>query len=150
MACYRKILVAIDFSAKAAVVLDRAQEMADLHGAELVLLHVVEPVVLEPAYDTLPPFPVEIERELLDRARHELSSICAERGLDGAAARVEVGAPKAEILRVARESGTELIIVGSHGRHGVALLLGSTANGVLHGAFCDVLAVRIGAGETND
>ena len=35
------------------------------------------------------------------------------------------------------------IVVGSHGRHGLALLLGSTASGVLHGAKCDVLAVRI-------
>ena len=34
-------------------------------------------------------------------------------------------------------------MVGSHGRHGLALLLGSTANDVLHGAPCDVLAVRL-------
>jgi len=38
-------------------------------------------------------------------------------------------------------------VVGSHGRHGLALLLGSTANGVLHGASCDVLAVRVGNNE---
>ena len=37
----------------------------------------------------------------------------------------------------------DLIVVGSHGRHGLALLLGSTANDVLHGAPCDVLAVRL-------
>ncbi|MEO1899758.1 MAG: universal stress protein, partial [Methylococcales bacterium] len=37
----------------------------------------------------------------------------------------------------------DLIVVGSHGRHGLALLLGSTANGVLHHAVCDVLAVRL-------
>ena len=36
-----------------------------------------------------------------------------------------------------------LIVVGSHGRHGLALIFGSTANGVLHGAGCDVLAVRV-------
>ena len=38
----------------------------------------------------------------------------------------------------------DVIVVGSHGRHGIALLLGSTANGVLHGATTDVLAVRVG------
>jgi len=48
---------------------------------------------------------------------------------------------------VADEQGADLIIVGSHGRHGLALLLGSTANGVLHGAACDVLAVRVGKQE---
>ena len=42
------------------------------------------------------------------------------------------------------EAGADIIVVGSHGRHGLALLLGSTANGVLHGASCDVLAVRVG------
>ena len=49
-----------------------------------------------------------------------------------------------EAHKTAREQGADLIIVGSHGRHGLALLLGSTANGVLHGASCDVLAVRVG------
>jgi len=42
-----------------------------------------------------------------------------------------------------KKHNTDLVIVGSHGRHGVRLLLGSTANAVLHGAECDVLAVRV-------
>ncbi len=37
----------------------------------------------------------------------------------------------------------DLIIIGTHGQHGIALLLGSTANAVLHGVSCDVLAVRV-------
>ena len=43
----------------------------------------------------------------------------------------------------ATEQACDLIVVGSHGRHGLALLLGSTANDVLHGAPCDVLAVHL-------
>jgi universal stress protein A len=54
------------------------------------------------------------------------------------------GRPETEIHSLANQIGTDLIVVGSHGRHGLALLLGSTANGVLHGAPCDVLAVRVG------
>ena len=46
-----------------------------------------------------------------------------------------------------KELETDLIVVGSHGRYGLALLMGSTANGVLHGATCDVLAVRVGKHE---
>jgi universal stress protein A len=53
------------------------------------------------------------------------------------------GQPRQEIHRLAEEQGCDLIVVGSHGRHGLALLLGSTANDVLHGAPCDVLAVRL-------
>jgi universal stress protein A len=45
---------------------------------------------------------------------------------------------------MAVERGADLIVIGSHGRHGLQLLLGSTANGVLHLSECDVLAVRVG------
>jgi len=51
--------------------------------------------------------------------------------------------PDSEIHRLAKDQGLDLIVVGSHGRHGLSLLLGSTSTGVLHGAKCDVLAVRI-------
>jgi universal stress protein A len=54
------------------------------------------------------------------------------------------GRPETEIDTLAQQISADLIVVGSHGRHGIALLLGSTANGVLHGAPCDVLAVRVG------
>ena len=53
------------------------------------------------------------------------------------------GQPRQEIHTLAKAQECDLIVVGSHGRHGLALLLGSTANDVLHGAPCDVLAVRL-------
>ncbi len=51
---------------------------------------------------------------------------------------------KREIVRFAKERRIDLIVVVSHGRHGISALLGSTADGVLHTASCDVLAVRAG------
>jgi universal stress protein A len=54
-----------------------------------------------------------------------------------------IGKPAAEIKLLAEELKAGLIVIGSHGRHGLGMILGSTANGVLHGASCDVLAVRI-------
>ncbi|HEY9149438.1 MAG TPA: universal stress protein, partial [Gammaproteobacteria bacterium] len=53
------------------------------------------------------------------------------------------GNTRGEIQRLAEETKADLIVLGSHGRQGIQRLLGSTANGVLHGAPCDVLAVRI-------
>jgi universal stress protein A len=53
------------------------------------------------------------------------------------------GVPKEEITQIAQQENVDLIVVGSHGRHGFALLLGSTANSILHHAHCDVLAVRL-------
>jgi universal stress protein A len=44
---------------------------------------------------------------------------------------------------MAEELDADLIVLGTHGRHGLGLMLGSTANAVLHGAPCDVLAVKV-------
>jgi len=56
---------------------------------------------------------------------------------------VLVGQPAAELHYLADQEEADLIVVGSHGRKGFALLLGSTPNSVLHGATCDVLAVLV-------
>ena len=54
-----------------------------------------------------------------------------------------IGAPAPQIVDSAKDLGVDLIVVGSHGKHGLGLLLGSTANGILHHAHCDVLTIRI-------
>ena len=56
---------------------------------------------------------------------------------------IEFGRPADVIHRLAEHLGADLIVIGSHGRSGIRLLLGSTANSVVHGASCDVLTVRI-------
>ncbi len=61
---------------------------------------------------------------------------------------VEIGPPKSKILEIAENIAADLIICGSHGRHGLSLLLGSTANAILHGAKCDVLTVRLPEEQT--
>ena len=53
-----------------------------------------------------------------------------------------LGRPAYEIKRLSEEKNVDLIVIGTHGQHGFELLLGSTANAVLHGVGCDVLAVR--------
>ena len=55
---------------------------------------------------------------------------------------LESGLIKNEILRVASEYKIDLIVAGSHGKHGLALLLGSTAHAILNSAPCDMLIVR--------
>lgn len=72
-----------------------------------------------------------------------LEAIVIEHGLKDTSVVVEFGRASDLIIEVAEREQVDLIILGSHGKHGVALLLGSTADGVLHHAQCDVLAVRI-------
>ncbi|MEJ2508824.1 MAG: universal stress protein [Gammaproteobacteria bacterium] len=143
MQAYQHIVVAVDLSPEARQVVSRAQDLAAHYGAQISLVHVVEPVVTDVAYDLMPAVPVEIETDLVERARQYLESLAEEAGLSESQRLVEVGSVKGELLRLAEEQGVDLIVVGTHGRHGVSMMLGSTANAVLHGTPCDVLAVRV-------
>ncbi len=143
MPVYRRILVVVDLTEDSLVIGRRAQALAGVLGAEIELLHVVEFVPVEPMGET--PMPsVQIEDELLDRARQRLATLATELGLPSSAARVEAGNVKSEIVRVAREQHVDLIVLGSRERHGLSILVNFTEDTVLHAAPCDVLAVRVG------
>ncbi len=146
MQAYQHILFATDFTDEALQVGARAKEIAQRYGARLSLVHVIEPVVVSPGYDLLPVLP-EVPDEVLQTSSQEALQRLAERlEIQDAGRRVITGVSTKEgILEAVQELGADLIVIGSHGRHGLALLLGSTANAVLHGAPCDVLAVRIHA-----
>ena len=83
------------------------------------------------------------KEELMNAAKEPIEQLQQKLGLESSTLVVELGNAAVEIVRYADENNVDLIVLGSHGRHGVKLLLGSTANGVLHHANCDVLAVRI-------
>ena len=144
MADYRQILVAVDFSTESRVVVNKALDIARRNNAGLSLIHVVEYTGSVYAGDIPLPEDLELDQRLADQAKGRLEAMAAELGIANSARIVEIGVPKREIVRIAGEQGADLIVIGSHGRHGLQLLLGSTANGVLHLAKCDVLAVRVG------
>lgn len=142
MSGYSHILVAVDFDDVQKHLLEKAADLAGRYGARLTLMHVVE--FMGPSYAGEIPLPedFEIDQLLVDRATEQLAEVAAGLSVEDAHCRVELGVPKHELTRAAEELGCDLILVGSHGRHGMQLLLGSTATGVLHLAGCDVLAVR--------
>lgn len=143
MAYYKHILLAIDFSEHGNQVAKTAKTLAEQNQAKLSVVHVVENLpISEPAYGPIP-FDVDFAQELLDNAKLRLAKLATELQIPENRQWLEMGSPKLEIVRIAEENHVDLIVVGSHGRHGLALLLGSTANGVLHHAKCDVLAVRL-------
>ncbi|HHH40296.1 MAG TPA: universal stress protein [Sedimenticola sp.] len=144
MADYKHILLAVDFSPENRKVIGKAQELARKDGAEITLIHVVEYTSAMYAGDIPLPEDLALDQRLAEQAADKLAALAKEYGMESAERRVEIGVPKREIVRVAQEIGADLICIGSHGRHGLQLLLGSTANGVLHMAKCDVLAVRVG------
>src|ERR1700730_5096095 len=143
MAVYQHVLLVVDLSEDSLPIGRKAQALAVALGAEVELLHVVEFVPVEPMGETLMPS-VQIEEELLQRARQRLAALAAELGLPGAACRVESGNVKSEIVRAARERRADLIILRSRERHGLSILVNLTEDTVLHAAPCDVLAMRAG------
>jgi universal stress protein A len=143
MSVYRRILVVVDLSEDSLLIGRRAQALATTSGADIALLHVVEFVPVEPMGETLMPS-VQIEDELLERARQRLAILADELGIASSAARVEAGNVKSEIVRIAREYKADLIVLGSRERHGLSILVNFTEDTVLHAAPCDVLAVRVG------
>ncbi|PKM41993.1 MAG: universal stress protein [Gammaproteobacteria bacterium HGW-Gammaproteobacteria-1] len=143
MDTYNHILLAVDFSGATETLLQRTVALRQFCGADLSLVHVIEPMVVDPSYDVFPAIPLGLEQEAAGKAQRELIRLGDRLAVPADHCHVMLGSTKSEILRCAKDCMADLIIVGSHGRHGVALLLGSTANAVLHGAPCDVLAVRI-------
>ena len=144
MSGYAHILIAVDLTDDSPRVVQRGLEVAKRYGAKVSLLHVVEFIPVDPAGEALLPPPVDLEGDLVQAARARLEALCREQGLQDAPRRLEVGNIKSEILRVAGESKADLLVLGSHERHGLALLLGSTEKSILHKAPCDVLTVRLG------
>lgn len=144
MANYRHILAAVDTSPQNTAVIDKALEVAHQNNARLTLAHVVEYTGTLYTGDIPLPEDLDLDQRLADQAEQKLAALIGERQLEGVDHLVEIGIPKREIVRIAEQKAVDLIVIGSHGRHGLQLLLGSTANGVLHQANCDVLAVRVG------
>ena len=143
MSEYRKILIAIDLSEDSSLILRRGRSVAGANGADLHLIHVIEPLSFAYGGDIPMDFS-GIQDEIHQQATRQLQRFADSAGLDAAHQHIVLGKPEVEIHAKAEELGADLIVVGSHGRYGLALLMGSTANGVLHGATCDVLAVRVG------
>jgi universal stress protein A len=111
--------------------------------SRLSLVHVVEFVQMDLSNDLILPQELEIDQEHMELARQRLQTLAEKLGVDESECFVSQGSTRREILHLAKERNVDLIVIGSHGREGIQRLLGSTANAVLHGAPCDVLAVRI-------
>lgn len=146
MSAYSKIAVAIDLSSESAVIMERARGVSAQDG-EVHLLYVQEP--MDSVYMGVVPYgPVfvgmdEVEDNLRTELREKLDAIGEKHGIPAERRHFLSGTPSREIHRFAEENDIELIVLGTHGQKGVQLLLGATANSVLHGASCDVLAVRV-------
>ena len=140
---YKHILIGVDLTVESRDVSRRACALKTAFNAKLSCVHVIEPLSLAYGGD-IPMDLSTIQEQIQDTAKNHLAEFASSLGIEEECRNLIFGRPETEIHTLAKEIDADLIVVGSHGRHGLALLLGSTANGVLHGATCDVLAVRVG------
>lgn len=146
MAKYKKILLAVDFHSDNREIVDRAVELAKDNKAEMLLIHVNEPLAVAYTADGMASWGdqlVSLEASIRKESQSKITELANRLKVSSDNSFIREGKPATEIHDVAKEKGVDLIILGTHGQHGFQLILGSTANSVLHGAPCDVLAVRI-------
>jgi universal stress protein A len=141
---YQHILIACDYSAQSLQVALKAKALAEQQQAKLSLLHVLDNIAMpDTAYGTVIALDKTSDNPHLEQEKTKLVEFVQHLGIAQANCWLIWGLPKQEIVQFAQERTVDLIVVGSHGRHGLALLLGSTANAVLHHTKSDVLAVRL-------
>ncbi|HIC45226.1 MAG TPA: universal stress protein [Methylophaga aminisulfidivorans] len=141
---YQHILIATDFSKQKDMICAKARELAEQHQANLSICHIIEDFPLTDfAYEPMISVDIDMRDALLESGKKQLATLAESLSIPLNQQWVELGTSGHDIVRVADENNVDLIIVGSHGRHGFKRLLGSTANAVLHHAHCDVLAVRL-------
>ncbi len=143
---YQHIVAAVDFSEIAAKVVCRALDLADLYKARLSVITVLEdmPIYPEPYGDfSVPSIDAEQWAQLVNATEQRLKGLVDKIGLaDLTQTEVLNGSPKHEITTWAEEHNADLIVMGSHGHRRMFAMLGSTTDGVIHRAGCDVLMVR--------
>lgn len=143
---YRHILAAVDFSDASRVTLARAVGLARACGSRLSLVHVIDHFPVDRSNQVIAPEDQDPLAFEIEDSEQRLRSLAAAAGSGDCQVKVLVSdsTAKRAIPALADETDVDLILVGSHGRHGMDAVLGSVAIGVVHRASCDVLVVRAG------
>jgi universal stress protein A len=142
MSIYKNILLAVDLHpAYDEYTTQRAVEFAKERNAKLTIIHCVEPIH---AYGAAQGYQLimEVEKQVETEAQRALSELTAKFNIPSEQQLIMQGPPQQVVVEQAKQINADLIIIGGHGRHGISLLLGSIADGIIHHAHCDVLAIR--------
>jgi nucleotide-binding universal stress UspA family protein len=138
-----KVLVPTDFSEGADHALDYAIDVARAFGASVVVAHAyATPVAYVPEGFVTPPIDENAVRAEIDKGLARLVDRLKSAGVANVTTAVGSGDPWREVVRLAKDHGCDLIVMGTHGRGAVGhLLLGSVAEKVVRKAPCAVLTV---------
>ncbi len=141
----QKILTPTDFSEFSTHAFRYGCEFAKRFDAELHLLHIIDELMTLP--DPLgAPVPDSQIRDMQHSAETAMQNLLDDdrlKGVNVAAHVIQIGAPFVSILEYARENEIDMIVMGTHGRTGLAhMMIGSTAERIVRKSPCPVLTVR--------
>lgn len=142
----KTILFPTDFSSGAHAAMDHAISLAKDYGAKLILLYVIQDISIAEWYIPTSISAADLVEDMQKSAWKEMEKWDAEarRKVQDVQRMVVRGVPFVEIIRTAKETGADLIVIGTHGRTGIDhMLFGSTAEKVVRKAHCPVLTVRV-------
>lgn len=142
MSVYKHILIGLDLSPESQQVIDRVKSLFANSDTKISICHVLEPLAFTYGGD-IPVDLSDVQTQLQEQATGRLAALAEQLNVRPEDRHIILGHPAQEMHNMANNDEVDLIVVGSHGRHGLALIFGSTSNSVMHGASCDVLAVRI-------
>ncbi len=145
MCAYKHILLATDGSAEHEAIGEHARHLAQSFDARLSVLRVLDHLAFEFSADPMLPGDVDKIEWFTQSAQDALQTFAGHIGIDAAQTHVRVspGPAQREIIDFAREHNVDLIVVGAHERHGLALFREDTMDKVAHNAPCDVLVVHV-------
>ena len=139
---YKHLLATIDLSPRSPQIIKRAIELAICHNSTLDVVHVIEYFLVAYAGEFSIPINVNLEQTIKFEAQKALAKLCQKANTPPERQHTLSGCVKQTVIELAERLKIDLIIVGTHGHHGLDKLLGSRTNAILHRAVCDVLVVR--------
>ncbi|GKS68713.1 universal stress protein A [Nitrosomonas sp. PY1] len=141
---YKNILLAIEFSEHDEAITKKAKDLAEQLKAQLHIIHVLDNIPMpDTPYGTVISLDESTHDALLEAEKSKLRHIGNHLGIAPSQCWMVWGNPQEEIIQLAVKLQIDLIVVGSHSRHGLAVLMGSTAKDILYHAQCDVLAIHL-------
>ncbi len=143
MANYQKILVTINLNPEHDnQILAKANDFRKSNKSEIFLAHAVEHINVYGSNSAFHAI-TDIETQIAEEHKIAIAEIAKQHAINEQQAYVVMGPIHKAISELRDEISADLIIVGAHEHHGLSLLLGSTADSLLHDMPCDILAVKL-------
>ena len=146
---YQHCLVSVDLSDESTKLIQKAQNLAAIHGATLHLVHVVDytPSLYASSEIALPIDLDSMDHALFEDVKADLSQLATKCNIESQNCWLLSGEKEHEIMQLVEKITCDLLIVGAHDKHGLARLFNSTAETLLHAMPCDMLTIKINSAE---